>query len=51
VITIEDADGRTRAADPQWRFSGDERLTIVGSDEAVQEARKRFDVSPTELSR
>jgi Trk K+ transport system NAD-binding subunit len=50
VIAIEDDDGRTRPADPQWRFTGDERITIVGSDETVQAFLKRFDVAPTELS-
>ncbi|WP_435333274.1 potassium channel family protein [Haloarchaeobius sp. TZWWS8] len=48
VIAIED-DGKTVAVDPQREFTGDERMTIVGSDDAVQEFLKRFDVAPTEL--
>ncbi len=51
VIAIEDDDGRTSAVDPQWRFNGDERITIVGSDGAVQEYLKRFDVTPADLNR
>ncbi|WP_058828375.1 NAD-binding protein [Haloferax sp. Q22] len=50
VIAIEDGDGQTVSVDPQWQFSGDERITIVGGDEAVQKFLKRFDVSPTDLS-
>ncbi|WP_435359012.1 potassium channel family protein [Haloarchaeobius sp. DFWS5] len=49
VIAIEDHDGQTITLDPQWQFTGDERMTIVGSDEAVQTFLKRFDVSPTDL--
>ncbi|SEM06636.1 NAD-binding protein [Haloferax larsenii] len=50
VIAIQDGDGRTVDIDPQRRFTGDERLTIVGGDEAVQKFLKRFDVSPTDLA-
>ncbi|ELZ78457.1 TrkA-N domain-containing protein [Haloferax larsenii JCM 13917] len=50
VIAIQDADGQTVDIDPQRRFTGDERLTIVGRDEAVQKFLKRFDVSPTDLA-
>ena len=49
VIAIE-VDGQTRVVDPRWRFSGDERITLVGSDEAVQEFLKRYDITPTELA-
>ncbi|KAB1193780.1 TrkA family potassium uptake protein [Haloferax sp. MBLA0076] len=49
VIAIEDGEGQTSAVDPQWRFTGSERITIVGSDETVQNFIRRFDVSPTEL--
>jgi Trk K+ transport system NAD-binding subunit len=48
VIAIEDDSGLTNAVDPQRRFTGDERIVLVGSDEAVQQFRKRFDVSPIE---
>ncbi|KAB1187999.1 MULTISPECIES: TrkA family potassium uptake protein [Haloferax] len=51
VIAIENGDGQTVSVDPQWRFSGDERITIVGADEAVQTFLKRFDVTPTDVSR
>ncbi len=50
VIAIEDGEGETVAVDPQWQFTGDERITIVGSDEGVQRFLKRFDVTPTEMS-
>ncbi|WP_416840916.1 potassium channel family protein [Haloferax sp. DFSO52] len=49
VIAIENGDGQTVDIDPQRRFTGDERITIVGADEAVQKFLKRFDVSPTDL--
>ncbi|WP_267640014.1 NAD-binding protein [Haloarchaeobius amylolyticus] len=49
VIAIEDAAGQTVPVDPGREFTGDERMTIVGSDEAVQRFLKRFDVSPTEF--
>ena len=48
VIAVDDGSGRTMEIDPQREFTGDEHLTIVGPDEAVQTFRKRFDVSPTE---
>lgn len=50
VIAIEDESGVRDTVDPHRRLSGDERLTIVGTDEAVRALRKRFDVSPTETS-
>ncbi|KTG27725.1 potassium channel family protein [Haloferax profundi] len=49
VIAIEDGEGQTSTVDPQWRFTGSERITIVGSDETVHNFLRRFDVSPTEL--
>ena len=48
VIAIEDDSGFTSAIDPQRRFTGDERIVLVGSDEAVQQFRKQFDVLPIE---
>jgi voltage-gated potassium channel len=48
VIAVEDESGLTTTVDPHRRFSGDERLTVVGPDEAIGRFRKRFDVSPTE---
>lgn len=46
IIAVEDDTGLTSTIDPQRRFTGDERITLVGSDEAVQRFLKRFDVSP-----
>ena len=48
VIAIEDESGLTSAVDPQREFTGTERIVLVGSDEAVQQFRKQFDVSPIE---
>jgi Trk K+ transport system NAD-binding subunit len=48
VIAVEDESGFTSTVDPQRRFTGEERIVLVGSDEAVQRFRKRFDVSPME---
>jgi len=47
VIAIENEDGRASAVDPGRRFSGGERITVVGSDESIQQFLKRYDVSPT----
>jgi Trk K+ transport system NAD-binding subunit len=46
VIAMEDDSGFSSAIDPQRQFTGDERIVLVGSDEAVQQFRKQFDVSP-----
>lgn len=46
VIAVEDEDGLTGTVDPQRRFSGDETLVLVGSDDAVQRFRKRYDAPP-----
>ncbi|ERG90631.1 MAG: K+ transport system, NAD-binding component [Haloquadratum walsbyi J07HQW1] len=48
VIAVEDDSGLTSTVDPQRRFTGEERIVLVGSDEAVQQFRKQFDVSPIE---
>jgi Trk K+ transport system NAD-binding subunit len=48
VIAVEDDGEWTGVVDPTRRFTGDERLTIVGSDEAVRTFLARFDVAPTE---
>ncbi|MFC7020383.1 MULTISPECIES: potassium channel family protein [Haloarcula] len=48
VIAVEDDSGFTSTIDPQRRFTGDERIVLVGSDEAVQQFRKRFEDSPVE---
>jgi Trk K+ transport system NAD-binding subunit len=48
VISMETDAGVSGTIDPEYRFSGDERLTLVGSDETVQEFLKQFDVAPME---
>lgn len=48
VIAVEDESGLSSAIDPQRQFTGNERITLVGPDEAIQRFLKRFDVSPTE---
>ena len=48
VVAVETADGQTTTADPNRTFTGEERITIVGTDENVQQFLKRFDVTPTE---
>lgn len=47
VIAVEDDAGLSSTIDPNRRFTGDERITLVGADEAIQRFLKRFDVSPT----
>jgi len=46
VIAIDDESGLTTRIDPQRELHADDRLVLVGSDAAVQEFLKRFDVSP-----
>jgi len=48
VIAVEDAGSLSGTVDPHRRLSGDERLVVVGADEAVQRFRKQFGVSPGE---
>jgi voltage-gated potassium channel len=48
VIAVADGSESSISIDPNRQFTGDERLTLVGSDEAVQRFRNRFDVSPRE---
>ena len=50
VIAVTDASGFSSTIDPHQEFTGDERLVIVGTDEAVQQFEKRFDVSPAETA-
>ena len=50
VIAVEDEAGLTSSVDPQRTFTGEERLTLVGSDEAIQRFLKQFGVSPTGTS-
>jgi Trk K+ transport system NAD-binding subunit len=46
VIAVEDDSGFTSTIDPQRQFTGEERIVLVGSDEAIQRFEKQFDVSP-----
>jgi Trk K+ transport system NAD-binding subunit len=48
IIAVEDDSGLTSTVDPQRRFTGDERIVLVGSREAIQEFRKQFNVSMIE---
>jgi voltage-gated potassium channel len=48
VIAVEDGTGPSVAVDPRRQFTGDERLTLVGSDEAVRRFRNQFGVSSVE---
>ncbi|MEF8824967.1 MAG: NAD-binding protein [Halapricum sp.] len=43
VIALEDESGVTSAVDPQRQFTGDERLVLAGTDEAVQTFVTRFE--------
>jgi len=47
VIAVDSGTGRSMDVDPQRAFTGEEQLTLVGPDEAVQQFLKRYDVSPT----
>jgi Trk K+ transport system NAD-binding subunit len=48
VIAVEDNTGLSSTVDPQRELTGTEQMVIAGTDEAVQQFRKQFDVSPTE---
>jgi Trk K+ transport system NAD-binding subunit len=48
VIAVEDESGLSATLDPDRRFTGDERIVLVGTDEAVQTFLNRYEVSPTE---
>ena len=50
VIAIEDTTGGSPAVDPGRQFAGDEQLTVVGSDESIQQFLGRYDVSTAEKS-
>jgi voltage-gated potassium channel len=46
VVAIEDDSGLTTHIDPGRELDADDRLVLVGTDVAVQEFLKQFDVSP-----
>jgi K+ transport systems, NAD-binding component len=48
VIAVEDDTGLSSTVDPERRFTGDEQIVLVGTDEAVKQFRKQFDVTPVE---
>jgi K+/H+ antiporter YhaU regulatory subunit KhtT len=50
VIAIEHESDLSSSPDPHREFTGDEQMTLVGSDEAVQQFLKEFDVSRTEVA-
>ncbi len=48
VIAVEDDTGLSSTVDPEHRFTGDEQIVLVGTDEAVKQFRKQFDVTPVD---
>lgn len=48
VIAVESDGEPPTNIDPTRPFTGEERITIVGTDESVQQFLKRFDVTPAE---
>jgi Trk K+ transport system NAD-binding subunit len=48
VVAIEDDSGLTTRIDPDRELGADDRLTLVGTDNSVQNFLKRYDISPTE---
>ncbi len=51
VVAVENAAGETTGVDPGRELTGAEELTLVGTDESVQQFLKRYDVTPAENSR
>ncbi len=47
VVAIEDDSGLTTEIDPYRELEADDQLTLVGTDDSVQEFLKRHDTSPT----
>ncbi|UWG48095.1 K+ transport system, NAD-binding component fusedto Ion channel [Halanaeroarchaeum sp. HSR-CO] len=50
VVAIEDDDGITSTLDPERVLAARDRLTIVGTDDAMHEFFKRFDVTRPETT-
>jgi Trk K+ transport system NAD-binding subunit len=46
VIAVSDDDGVSGIVDPDRRFTGEEEMTIVGTDESVRAFLNRFDITP-----
>jgi len=47
VVAIEDDSRLTTQIDPHLELDPGDRLTLVGTDDAVQKFLKRYDTSPT----
>ena len=50
IIALEDESGVSSTINPQREFTGDERITLVGPDEAIQTFLTRFDTSPVDTN-
>lgn len=50
VVAIEHESGLSDSPDPHREFTGEEQITVVGSDETVQQFLKQFDLSRTEIA-
>jgi Trk K+ transport system NAD-binding subunit len=50
VIAIEHESELSSNPDPRREFTGDEQMTVVGSDEAVQQFLTEFDVSQADIA-
>jgi Trk K+ transport system NAD-binding subunit len=50
VIAVGDGSGLSSNPDPDREFTGDEQITVVGTDESIQRFLGEFDVSPTEAA-
>ena len=50
VVAVDDGERLSATVDPHRGLTGDEQLVLVGTDEAVQQFEKRFDVSTAEPS-
>jgi len=47
VVAVDGDSGLTTQIDPYREIEPDDRLTLVGTDDAVQEFLKRYDISPS----
>ncbi|MDS0261390.1 NAD-binding protein [Haloarcula sp. S1CR25-12] len=50
IIAVEDETGLSSTIDPQRTLTGEERLTLAGPDEAVQQFLKQYDVAPVDAA-
>ncbi len=49
IVAVEDEDGLSTTVDPERTLTGDERLVIVGDDDAVQTFLKQFDTQRADV--